>query len=258
MEFLNPFAFLLLIFVPILWKIKNKKLPFSKSVLNKIVINYGVSKKKRFVFYLLSYIFFITALARPVSGIVQKHITIKKNDIIILLDGSYLMKKNDIYPTRFDAAVEKLKVLFSKLKDQNVGLLIVKDYPYLISPLTTDYNSIIYLLKHINKKQLFDTASNFELAIQKAKKLSKHPVILSISYMPQKGDVVYVINSKKFKNVVNFTYSNQDIKDILSLLSKKENSKTITLTQTNELFYYPLIAGIIFLFLGNFSVRRKN
>jgi Ca-activated chloride channel family protein len=258
MEFLNPWAFLFLIFIPVIWKLKNKNLPFSKEVLKKIVINFGISKKKRLIFYLIAYFMFVIALARPVSGITQKTITIKKNDIVILLDGSYLMKKNDIYPNRFDAAIEKLKTLFSNLKTQNVALILVKQYPYLISPLTTDYNSIIYLLKHINKQQLFNSPSNFELAIKKAKKISKNPIILTISYMPQNGDISYVINSKKFQNAINFTYSNEDIEKILKQLNKKENSKKITLSQTNELFYYPLMIGILFLFLGNFSIRRKR
>ena len=258
MEFLNPFAFILLIFILIIWKLKNKKLPFSKEVLNKIVITFGISKKKRLLYYLIAFFFFVLALSRPVSGVTHKKIKIEKNDIIILLDGSYLMKKNDIYPTRFDAAIEKLNTLFSNFKYQNVAVIIVKDYPYLISPLTNDYNSIIYLLKHLNKKQLFNTNANFELAVQKAKKIAKNVIVLCLSYMPQNCDISYVINSKKFDNAISFTYSNNDIKDVLKEIKKRENSKTITLTQANELFYYPLIIGFIFLFLGNFTLRRKN
>jgi len=258
MEFLNPIAFVLLIFIPIIWKIKDKNLPFKKEIAKKILINKGTPKKKRLTIYLIAYVFFVIALSRPVNGVIYKKVKIQKNDIIILLDGSYSMKKKDIYPNRFEAAINKLKTLFEHFTNENVALVIVKDYPYLISPLTTDYHSIIYLLKHIDKHQLFNTSANFSLALKKVKKLSKNPIILSISYKPRMGDILYVINSKQFENAINFTYSNEDIKQIINILKKYDNSNTITLIQTNELFYYPLLIGIAFLFLGNFSIRRKN
>ncbi|WP_457564977.1 vWA domain-containing protein [Caminibacter sp.] len=256
MEFLNPWTFLLLIFIPIIWQLKNKKLPFNKEVIKKIVIIQGINKKKRLILYLAAFFFFVLALTRPVSGITTKKIKVSNTDIVILLDGSYNMAKNDIYPNRFDAAINKLQKLFSYLKSQNVALIIVKDYPYLISPFTNDYSSIIYLLKHVNKKQLFNTEANFMLAYNKAKELSKNAIIISISYKPRLG-ISYVINSQKFQNSINFTYSDEDIKELINEIDKHSDKKVMTLTFTNELFYYPLIIGIVLFFMASFSFRRE-
>ncbi len=258
MEFLNPYAFLFLIIIPVLWFLKNLKLPFKKEILEKILITDGISRKKRFMLYLFSFVLIITALARPVNGIQIKNIKTNKSNIIIILSGGYKMSQKDIYPDRFDAAVEKLKTLFKHLKYQNIALLIAKKHPYMISPFTNDYTSIIYLLKHINKKELFNTNADFEKAFKAAKKLSKKAIIITVASKPQNYGISYVISTNKYPNRINFTYSSKDINELLQRIKKHSNIKTVKIRQTKELFYIPLFLGIIFFFIASFSFRRNK
>ncbi len=269
MEFLAPYAFLALLAIPFLFFLKNSKLPFKKEILNKIIIKYGFDKKKRFYVFIISYFFLVIALARPVSGIEKTKLRISSSDIIILLSAGSEMKCQDIYPNRFEAAVEKLKSLFKKLNYQNIALLLVKEKPYLISPPSTDYNSIIYLLKHVNKQNLFKERANFQKAFKAAQKLAKHPIIVTISDRGfENADISYITALKPCKTVngisipqkngIVFTYSSKDIDQISKKIQKISKSKEITITNQKELFYYPLAFGILLFFIGSFSLRRKN
>jgi len=100
MEFLNPFAFILLLGVLIVF-IKNKNLPFKKDVIEKITKKVSFGKKPRFFLYLLAYILFVIALSEPVITNGYTTVKLPKKTIAIILDTSKAMKCNDIYPNRF-------------------------------------------------------------------------------------------------------------------------------------------------------------
>jgi len=263
MEFLNPYA-LFLLFGCLVIFIKNKNLPFKNEILKKITKKVSFTKKKRFLIYLLAYIFLVLALARPI--IKQGYTTVKlpKSTIAIILDASKPMKCTDIYPTRYEAAVEKLKILFSKLKLQNVSVIISDNQPYLLNPPSNDYDSIIYLLKHINKNSLFTSnISHINEAINSVKKTLKSPLIfLTISYTKPKKGLFYNFAKKPCNGYgvensgIKFTYSNEDIKKIVNILKNKEKSKTIKILDKTELFYYFLIIALILIFIATFW-RKK-
>ena len=262
MEFLNPWAFILLLGVFILF-LKNQKLPFKKSILKKITTKVKFSKKKRFILYMIAYVFIILALSRPVIKHGYTKITLPKNNIVVILDASAPMKCKDIYPTRFDAAVNKLSKIFKKLNMQNVSIVIVDNKPYLLNPPSNDYGSIIYLLKHINKTYLFTSPfSNVNEAIDEAQKNIKNPLFLTISYQKPKSGIFYNVGVKKCLNTpvsnegIKFTYSNEDIKQISNILNKKEKNKKIKILDKTELFYYFLIIALILIFIASFG-RKK-
>ena len=263
MEFLNPFAFILLLGCSIVF-IKNKNLPFKKEILNKIIKTVSFTKKKRFFIYLLAYVFLVLALARPVITHGYTTVKLPKSTIAVILDASAPMKCKDIYPTRYDAAIEKLKVLFSKLKLQNVSVIISDNNPYLLNPPSSDYDSILYLLKHINKNFLFTSSiSNINKAIDTAQKTLKKPLIfLSISYTKPKKGIFYNFAKKPCmgygieKSGIKFNYSNEDVEKIVSVLKEKEKSKTVKIWDKTELFYYFLITSLILIFTATFW-RKK-
>jgi Ca-activated chloride channel family protein len=263
MEFLNPYAFLFLLIIPLLFLIKSKKLEFNK----KIIIFYPFNRKKRFYVYLASFIFAVIALSEPVINKKNtKELVIKNANLVILLDASYPMKCTDIYPDRFDAAIEKLQKLFSFFKTQNISVILVKNSPYLLSPPTNDYNSVIYLLKHVNKKQLFNTDADFDLAFKAAKKLVSNPVILTVSYKSFNNAISYIvakspcdINGKIYpvsSKGIHFTYSNEDIKLLLKKINSLAKEERIKIHSFIYLFYYPLIIAIVLFFIASTS-RRK-
>ena len=263
MEFLNPYAFILLLGCLIVF-IKNKNLPFKKEIIDKITLKVSFNKKKRFFIYILAYIFLVFALARPVIINGYTNVKLPKSTIAIILDTSIPMKCKDIYPTRYDAAVEKLKILFSKLNLQNVSIIISDNNPYLLNPPSNDYNSILYLLKHVNKNYLFTSPlSNINKAIDSAKKTLKKPLLfLTISYTKPKRGIFYNFAKKPCmgygveESGIKFSYSNEDINKIASILKEKEKSKTIKILDKTELFYYFLIIALILIFIATFW-RKK-
>jgi len=262
MEFLNPLAFILLFGVLIVF-IKNKNLPFKKGVLGKITTKVKFSKKHRFFLYLFAYIFLVIALARPIIKHGYTTITLPKNNIVIIIDASAPMKCKDIYPNRFAASINKLNKLFKKLHMQNVSVIITDNNPYLLNPPSNDYDSIIYLLKHINKNYLFSSPfSNINKAIKIAKKNIKNPIFITISYKSPENGIFYNVALKPClgftpsKNGIKFSYSNEDIKKILSILNKTQKEKTIKILDKTELFYYFLISAFVLIFIASFGRLR--
>ncbi len=268
MEFLNTPAFLLLLGLFIVF-LKNKNLPFKEEIIQKIVKKVKFTKKKRFFIYLAAYILLVFGLARPVIDNGYTTVKLPKSTVVIILDASKAMKCKDIYPNRFEAAKEKLSKLFTHLKLQNVSVIISDNISYLLNPPSNDYNSIIYLLDHVDSSMLFKSdSSNINKAIKTAEKTIKKPlIILTVSYKaPEKGIFYnlgikpcvilgnyYNINNKGIK----FSYSNEDITKIANLINEKNKSKTIKIKNYKELFYYFLIAAIILIFIASF-VRSKN
>ena len=253
MEFLNIYAFLLLLLIPLFFIIKSYSLPFKKEIIEKITLKTSFSKKKRFFLYLIGYLFFVIALARPVIDKGFETINLPKKDIVILLDASKPMKCNDIYPNRFEAAKEKIAKLFKKLKFENVSIIIVDKNPYLLNPPSNDYNSIIYLLNHVDTSTLFQSfSSNLNKVNIKSNK-----IVIAFSYVPYKKGIFYNISLKPclgfFSNKgIKFTYSDDDINQIASIIKKENSNKTIKIKQKTELFYYFLIIGLILVFFATF------
>ena len=262
MEFLNPWAFILLLGVLIIF-LNNKKLPFKKEILEKITTKVKFSKKKRFVLYMAAYVFIVIALARPVIKHGFTTVNLPKNNIVIILDASAPMKCKDIYPTRFDAAVNKLNKLFKRLNMQNVSVIITDNSPYLLNPPSSDYDAIMYLLKHINKTYLFTSPfSNINDAIDEAEKNIKNPLFLTISYQKPKKGIFYNVGIKNCLNApvndegIKFTYSDEDINKISDIINSKEKNRKIKILDKTELFYYFVIIAVILIFTASFG-RKK-
>jgi len=266
MEFLNTWAFLGLLIIPLFFISKPKRLQINP----KIVIKTKFTKKIRFFIFLISYILLIIALARPVILNSTQKVKVSNLNLVILLDISKGMACKDIYPNRFEAAINKLKELFKHLRYQNTAVILVGQTPYLLSPLTTDYSSIIYLLEHIDKKEILKSDSNFFKAFKTAKEIAPNPrVFLTISYkaIPNKNTINYVIGHECFMDNIDysadnkgvkFSYSNNDILTIANKINSISKSKEITIKKQKELFYIPLLLAIILIFIASFSLRIKK
>jgi len=263
MEFLNLYAFLGLVVLVFAVFINSKKLPFSKEIAKKITIKGKISKKTKFYLLLAAYVLFITALARPVID--KGYITIKApvQNLVIALDISYEMDKNDLYPNRYEFAKTKIKKLLSMLNTQNTALILFDKNSYLISPPTKDYKSLIYLLDHTDIKDLKRTPSpDIDNMIASARNLVKNPKIViftSSPYIP-KDKNIFVYNCSKSPlsapNVFNAGYSNENLKTLAEKLNAQKH-KDIKIKNKTELFYYPLGAGILILFFVIFFPLRR-
>ena len=263
MEFLNFYAFLWLFFIPLFFYIKSKNLPFSKDVAQKITLKGKIPKKTKFYILLLSFVLFTIALSRPVIN--NGYITIKApmQNLVIGLDISKKMDKNDLYPSRYEFAKTKIKKLLTMLNSQNTALILFDKKSFLLSPPTKDYNSLIYLLDHTDIKELKRSqASDIQNMISSARNLIENPKIVIFTYQPLKFEnkniFVYLCQKSKISdnNIFNAEYSNDNLKTLSKLLNASKN-KEIKIKDKIELFYYPLGVGIILLlFTIFFPIRR--
>jgi Ca-activated chloride channel family protein len=263
MEFLNVYAFLGLAIIPFLFFVKSRDLPFSKEVAAKIVLKGKISKKTKFYLLLTSYALFITALCRPVINNGTVIVKAPMQNVVIALDVSKSMDKKDLYPDRLEFAKNKIQNLLKNLKAQNTALILFDKNTYLISPPTTDYDSLIYLLNHTDVTELKRSpSSDINAMIKSAKNLVKNPKIVIFTANPdipkQKNVFVYFCSKTRIngKNVFNAEYENEDLKTLAKLLSSDKH-KDIKIKDRTELFYYPLGTGILILFFVLFFPIRR-
>ena len=153
-DFIYYDTFYLLFFIVLIYFInknsKNYEKYFSKQMLEKIII--GQNKKKlNFIFLILSLIFLILSIARPV--IISKPIQISQNtaSIIVGIDISASMKSDDIYPSRLDFSKSKFNDLLLNLKDEKVGVIGFSSRSFLVAPITNDYATLKYLIENLNQ-----------------------------------------------------------------------------------------------------------
>jgi len=265
MEFLNFYAFLGVIFIGLFFYIKNKNLPFSKEVAEKIILKGKISKKTKFYLLLLAYIMMIIALARPVIN--RGYITVKApvQNLVIALDISHQMDETDLYPNRIEFAKNKIKKLLKMLKTQNTALILFDANPYLISPPSNDYDSLIYLLEHTDIKDLKRSSkADIDKMLNSINTLVKNPKIViftSLNYIPKKRNIFIYHTSKtrlNGNNVFNADYSDESLKNLAKFLKSDKNRETKIKDKT-ELFYYPLgIAIAILLFVIFFPMRSRD
>jgi len=288
-NFLYPYNFLLLVFLPLFFVKREKKVEINpKLILNKTNIKY-----KNF-FLIFSYILFVIALARPVTNkkeIVKDNINLKK--AVCVLDISRSMLANDIYPNRLSFAKEKIKQFIDNFNGE-IALMAFSNTAFLISPYTTDKDTLKYLLNNINTKYVTQKGTDFQNLIKTAKKMGyKNLVIFTdggdVKYLDTKDLNIYVLligtkrktpiklsngNLYKYNNKIVLVSINKEIlnyaksgdiastgnKDIKNLISQNFQEEKITkrILIYKELFIYPLSLGLLFLFLNFFNIRFKN
>jgi Ca-activated chloride channel family protein len=259
MEILNPYAFLLLLFIPLFFRKKSNK------KLNKIII---YSNKNYYL--LIAFIFLIIALSRPVidKGIIT--VKLPKTNIVAAIDISSNMLKKDFYPNNLEFAKNKFKKFLDYLKDENVAVVLFNQNVYLLTPYTKDYTSIKYLLDHLQKIK-FSSKANFKKLFNKLKDFKNPKIAIIFTASPVIDEIntnikVFIYGLKEDKTLeylakktdrafVLASYSNRDIKKLASLINSIEKEKNIKIKAQKELFYYPLFLAILFIFLGLFQIN---
>lgn len=135
---------------------------FSKQILEKLTLNKNLNSKQRQNILIISaLILFIVAFARPV--IPNKDIILKQNipTIAIVLDISNSMLADDIYPNRLTFAKKKIQELINEFKIANISLYAFSEKLYMLSPKTTDINSVKFLLEHLHIQPTQQSSTNF-------------------------------------------------------------------------------------------------
>ena len=319
MHFLNDIYFLLLI-VPLLLAIfsfkrgSNIESYFSNEMFKKLYqSNGGFSSKTRKILLLLSSLFLIVALARPVLDKGQVKVDKKVYEMAVAFDISKSMFVDDIYPNRLEFAKRKFDLLLDNLKEAQVGVIAFSSRAFLISPPTDDYASLKYLVSHMSYNYISLKGTNLMaplisandlLSKQKqkilvifsdggdSKKLTKeieyarkhHIVVFIYATATKKGGVIKTKNGVQKDSNGNIVISrlNSAIKRLaiesgggymeyslnrddmryfaqkIMQKAKAKESKQSIIKDYKELFYYPLIASIILLFMALFSLPQRR
>ncbi|MEQ9404467.1 MAG: VWA domain-containing protein [Cyclobacteriaceae bacterium] len=156
-DWADPTWFYAALFIPLLfilrWLIVNKfrqKLPVA---LTKTDLKNDPIAILRFipgVFFILSLLLIITALARPQTTNEQTEQWSEGIDIMLTVDISQSMQIEDFLPNRLEAAKEVARDFVAGRFQDRIGLVVFSGDAYSRSPLTTDYDLLYTYIDDIN------------------------------------------------------------------------------------------------------------
>ena len=134
---------------------------FSQEVIERIrVEGSGLSFRVRNGILLGAIFMMIIAVGHPYIAKGERDIELGALEIVMALDISGSMRSQDFYPNRLDFAKAKSKKLLDNLVEDEVMLLTFSDSVYLISPMTSDKETLKTVIDGITKEYL-DGGSNF-------------------------------------------------------------------------------------------------
>tara|TARA_B100000902_G_C27147747_1_gene832042 strand:+ start:26 stop:1060 length:1035 start_codon:yes stop_codon:yes gene_type:complete len=165
--------FLLIILISLLfifdraWKIKTKKLFFSKSNLERLSPNISNLKPIIKIFFMIIGIsMFIIAMINPKIGTKIETFQRLGVDIVFAVDVSKSMLAEDIAPSRIEKSKQLVGQVINNLGGDRVGIVAYagKAFPQL--PLTTDYSSAKMFLQNMNTDMLSSQGTAIDEAIR--------------------------------------------------------------------------------------------
>ncbi len=182
MSFSNPAAFfLLLILIPfiimVIYNFKKKVKILNSFLSNKAYKDLAERSGREIDFFkafllILSFLFFIIALAGPQWGEKFENVNIKGAEMIFLLDTSFSMNAEDLKPNRLVVAKELINTIVASLETDYVGLINFAGKAYIQCPLTIDYSAFRLLSDASeispDEEQGTDFSEAFNLALKTA------------------------------------------------------------------------------------------
>ena len=133
--------------------------------------------------YMLTFIFIVLALSRPVieSQPIQSDEVL--SDVIMAVDLSYSMQADDIKPTRLVFAKETLLQLVDAGTKSRFGVLGFTTNAIILSPLTEDTELLKHLFSALDEKLIITKGSSIMPALKLARKMSasKSPSVVILS-----------------------------------------------------------------------------
>ncbi len=188
---------------------------FDAEVLRRLKLDQGMDKRMRVITLFLALAFMIIALARPIyeRGVVE--VSKKSANLVVALDISRSMKAKDFYPNRLEFAKKKIEELIKRAENVDIGLLAFAKDAFIVSPVTSDKESLLYLLKHLDTKVLSMQGTNILSALMSAKLLFGEAKEKNILLVTDGGD------KKDFKDEIEFAKKEGFKVHILAVATKK-------------------------------------
>ena len=216
--FNNVYAFyvvlLLLLLIFVSGKIKDYENYFSATMLKKIIIGKN-QKKLNFALLIISFLFLILSLARPI--IQNKPIKISQStlSIVVAFDISKSMQCEDVYPDRINFAKNKFNNLLENLKDEKIGVLGFSSRSFLVAPITNDYLSLKYLVKNLDTQYINVKGSRVIEALKSTQNL--------LNNSDKKALIIFTdgTDSDKFDEEINYANENNIKVFVYTIATKK-------------------------------------
>jgi len=159
----------------------------------------GGKQKSRSTFLITSLITILIIVAISGPSFRQKSVPVFQTEKaqVILLDLSLSMDATDIKPSRLERAKFKLMDLLDKTEEGTVALVVYAGDAFIISPLTSDANTIISMIPTLSTGIMPVLGSRPDIAIEKSIELLKN------AKAPQ-GEIVWLTDGvdAKFTNKI--------------------------------------------------------
>ncbi len=279
MYFNHPLFLLLLIFPLFLFfylfrlKAQTVESTFSPGILKILsVTSSAVNLTLKYKLFIIIIILLIIALAQPVwknSSVNHKE---KSIPLLIALDISKSMLKDDIYPSRLEFALTKIQTIMNSDIKLRVGLLLFADDAYVAHPLSEDTDSLLFITNSIDYTKIMQNSTNLFAALEGATLMLKNYKQKNLLILSDIGNLEgfkdesqyikdYNLSVNMISTSAKYTYSSDDINKVLKNLQKMQQELETKVNNTSniQLFYLPLgIALFLLLFIYTYSLELKN
>ncbi|MCX6073503.1 MAG: VWA domain-containing protein [Campylobacterales bacterium] len=132
---------------------------------------------------ILSLVFIIVALARPI--IPQKPTTVEEagQDVILALDLSYSMRGTDVAPSRLEAAKKILIETVRSHPHDRFGVIGFTTSAIVLSPLTKDTQLLEHLFGALDETQIITKGTSVMGALELSRQMSQahHPLVILLT-----------------------------------------------------------------------------
>ncbi|MDF1878678.1 VWA domain-containing protein [Sulfurimonas sp. SAG-AH-194-C20] len=242
---------------------------FSPDILKTISVNsHLIQSALKYRLFLLVITLFVLALAQPVLKHSLSSEKEKSINLMIALDISKSMLKDDVYPSRLELALSKIKTLMNTKYKLRVGLLLFGESAYVAHPLSEDKKSLLFITKSINYSQIIENKTNLFSAIEGASIMfksynNKNLLILSditslqgfrdeLDFAKDNNISINILSITKeptYDSVTSYTYSSDDINSIMNTLEQNTLAIKSDVKGLNkvQLFYVPLLLALCLL-----------
>jgi Ca-activated chloride channel family protein len=198
--------------------------------------NSGFSKKTRLILLNGALLFAIVAFSRPVKDMGEVKVKSEYIDAVVAFDISKSMLADDVYPNRLEFSKQKFYELLDNFNNARIGVIGFSSRAFLISPLTSDYSSLKYLVKNMNLDYVSLLGTNLLEPLQITQNLLKNSKQKALIIFTDGGDqdgFEQEIAYAKEHNIKVFVYAvatkkGSVIKDKRGVLKDKNGNIVIT------------------------------
>ena len=174
----------------------------------------GEKQKSHISFWITGLIacLIISAISGPTFR--QKNVPVFQTESsrVILLDLSLSMDATDIKPARIDRARHKMMDLLEKNNEGTIGLVVYAGDAFIISPLTSDANTIAAMVPTLSTSLMPVLGSRPDIAINKA-------ITLLENARQSKGQIIWITDGIESKYIDSIKQSLANTNHLLSILA---------------------------------------